>query len=336
MSITGRFVRDVTRACPTWVAVSPQAHRTVSPNLPIVPHASCGSRVAKHPTHRIIPPNCVPPSPPALQTDTTPPTEDTAAGSSRGRTSGKPQEMGPPQGTPDEIAAAESAASAQGTKVAELKTGKKNGDPGVTDDMIKTEVATLLAMKKEADRLKGVVELPKSGGGGKVKPETKKKEKDTNAAKKGVKESGLGMTVGMDDDFGAWYANVVVAGELIEYYDISGCYILRPWAYSMWEVIKDFFDKEIKKEDVENCYFPLFVSQARLEAEKDHIEDFAPEVAWVTRSGNTELELPIAGTCGPGFPKSQTPVRSHTCPAKGALPLPIVRPLLRNTRGPKH
>jgi prolyl-tRNA synthetase len=62
----------------------------------------------------------------------------------------------------------------------------------------------------------------------------------------------------------------------------------------MWEQIKDFLDAEIKKEGVENCYFPLFVSQARLEAEKDHIEDFAPEVAWVTRSGDTELELPIA------------------------------------------
>ena len=57
---------------------------------------------------------------------------------------------------------------------------------------------------------------------------------------------------------------------------------MRPWAYSMWEQIKDFFDAEIKKEGVENCYFPLFVSEARLEAEKDHIEDFAPEVAWVT------------------------------------------------------
>jgi len=85
-----------------------------------------------------------------------------------------------------------------------------------------------------------------------------------------------------------------VAGELIEYYDISGCYILRPWAYSMWEQIKDFFDAEIKKQGVENCYFPLFVSAARLEAEKDHIEDFAPEVAWVTRSGQSELDVPIA------------------------------------------
>ena len=103
------------------------------------------------------------------------------------------------------------------------------------------------------------------------------------------------MSVSIDEDFGAWYSQVVVAGELIEYYDISGCYILRPWAYAMWEVIKDFFDAEIKKKRVENCYFPLFVSEARLEAEKDHIEDFAPEVAWVTRSGQSDSRRPHRG-----------------------------------------
>ena len=162
-----------------------------------------------------------------------------------------------------------------------------------TDEKIKEEVGKLLALKKEHDRLRGVIEAPKpapGGKGGKAPP--KKKEKDP--ASKAQKETGLGLTTSRDDDFGAWYSQVVVAGELIEYYDISGCYILRPWAYSMWEQIKDFFDAEIKKEGVENCYFPLFVSEARLEAEKDHIEDFAPEVAWVTRSGQSELDCPIA------------------------------------------
>lgn len=65
---------------------------------------------------------------------------------------------------------------------------------------------------------------------------------------------------------------------MIEYHDVSGCYILRPWAYSIWESIKDFFDAEIKKLGVENCYFPMFVSQGALEKEKTHIADFAPEV----------------------------------------------------------
>ena len=81
---------------------------------------------------------------------------------------------------------------------------------------------------------------------------------------------------------------------MIEYYDVSGCYILKPWSYFIWEQIKDFFDKEIKKLGVQNCYFPIFVSKAALEREKDHIADFAPEVAWVTKSGQTDLAEPIA------------------------------------------
>ncbi|GFR95325.1 bifunctional glutamate/proline--tRNA ligase [Elysia marginata] len=87
---------------------------------------------------------------------------------------------------------------------------------------------------------------------------------------------------------------VITKSELIEYYDVSGCYILRPWAYAIWEAIKDQFDTAIKEMGVENCYFPMFVSQAALEKEKTHIEDFAPEVAWVTKSGQSELAEPIA------------------------------------------
>ena len=236
---------------------------------------------------------------PAMATEVKLPSGSGSGGSGGGgkprssRSAPKAVAMGPPQGTPEEIAAAEAAASAQGSVVAALKSAKKEGDASATDEKIKEEVGKLLALKKEHDRLRGVIEAPKpapGGKGGKAPP--KKKEKDP--ASKAQKETGLGLTTSRDDDFGAWYSQVVVAGELIEYDDISGCYILRPWAYSMWEQIKDFFDAEIKKEGVENCYFPLFVSEARLEAEKDHIEDFAPEVAWVTRSGQSELDCPIA------------------------------------------
>jgi len=65
---------------------------------------------------------------------------------------------------------------------------------------------------------------------------------------------------------------------MIEYYDVSGCYVLRPWAFGIWERIADWFDAEIKKIGFENCYFPMFVSANALETEKDHIQDFAPEV----------------------------------------------------------
>ena len=81
---------------------------------------------------------------------------------------------------------------------------------------------------------------------------------------------------------------------MMEYYDVSGCYILRPWSFTIWEAIRDFFDAEIKKLGVQNCYFPIFVSHAALEKEKDHIADFAPEVAWVTKSGDSDLAEPIA------------------------------------------
>ena len=71
---------------------------------------------------------------------------------------------------------------------------------------------------------------------------------------------------------------VVRKGELIENYDVSGCYILRPSAYFLWEQIKAFVDAEITAMGVQNCYFPLFVSHDALHREQTHIADFSPEV----------------------------------------------------------
>jgi prolyl-tRNA synthetase len=103
-----------------------------------------------------------------------------------------------------------------------------------------------------------------------------------------------GILAKKETDFHNWYSQVVIKSELIEYYDISGCYIFRPWSFGMWEVVTGFFDSQIKKLGVKNAYFPLFISKARLETEKDHVEGFAPEVAWVTKSGETDLAEPIA------------------------------------------
>ncbi|CAH1261364.1 EPRS [Branchiostoma lanceolatum] len=104
----------------------------------------------------------------------------------------------------------------------------------------------------------------------------------------------LGLEAKKEENLSDWYSQVITKSEMIEYYDVSGCYILRPTSYSIWEKIKDFFDAEIKKMGVDNVYFPIFVSKAALEREKDHIADFAPEVAWVTKSGDTDLAEPIA------------------------------------------
>merc|ERR1712176_395561 len=107
-------------------------------------------------------------------------------------------------------------------------------------------------------------------------------------------ETRLGVEAKKAENLPDWFQQTITKADLIEYYDVSGCYVLLPGSYAIWDAIKDFFDGEIKKLGVENSYFPMFVSQAALEKEKDHIADFSPEVAWVTRSGKSELAEPIA------------------------------------------
>lgn len=104
----------------------------------------------------------------------------------------------------------------------------------------------------------------------------------------------IGITVDKAKDFSSWYSQVVVKSEMLDYYDVSGCYILRPNSYFVWEQIQDWFNQRIRKIGVRNSYFPMFVSSRVLEKEKDHVEGFAPEVAWVTRAGSSELEEHIA------------------------------------------
>ncbi|CAH2352471.1 putative proline--tRNA ligase [[Candida] railenensis] len=130
-----------------------------------------------------------------------------------------------------------------------------------------------------------------SKGAKDAKKEAFKKEKE--AAKiEGAQL--IGITVDKAKDFSSWYSQVCVKSEMLDYYDVSGCYILRPNSYHVWEQIQDWFNFRIKKLGVKNSYFPMFVSQRVLEKEKDHIEGFAPEVAWVTKAGNSELDEHIA------------------------------------------
>ncbi|KAK1937407.1 putative prolyl-tRNA synthetase [Babesia divergens] len=116
------------------------------------------------------------------------------------------------------------------------------------------------------------------------------------AAAAGTDKEGhiLGITVKKTANFPEWYTQAIVRGGMVEYYDISGCYIVLPPSYFIWETFQEWFNQRIKKEGVENCYFPMFVSRAKLEAEKTHIEGFSPEVAWVTKYGDSDLADPIA------------------------------------------
>ncbi|KAK9459940.1 uncharacterized protein V1516DRAFT_678446 [Lipomyces oligophaga] len=104
----------------------------------------------------------------------------------------------------------------------------------------------------------------------------------------------ISITSPKEEDFPSWYQQVLTKGDMLEYYDVSGCYIMKPGSYYVWEQIQGWFDGQIKALGVQNAYFPMFVSSRVLEKEKDHVEGFAPEVAWVTKAGTTDLEEPIA------------------------------------------
>jgi len=103
----------------------------------------------------------------------------------------------------------------------------------------------------------------------------------------------LGITA-EKDEFSEWYTQLLQKAELIEYTNVSGCYILRPRAYFIWEKVQEYFNDKIRKDGVKNASFPLFISKSNLMKEQEHVKGFTPEVAWVTKSGETELQEPLA------------------------------------------
>ena len=94
----------------------------------------------------------------------------------------------------------------------------------------------------------------------------------------------------MAEDFAQWYTDVVKKAELVEYSSVRGCMILRPDGYAIWENIMHQLDARFKETGIENVSMPLFIPESLLQKEKDHVEGFAPEVAWVTYGGNEKLE----------------------------------------------
>jgi len=94
----------------------------------------------------------------------------------------------------------------------------------------------------------------------------------------------------MQEDFAQWYTDVVIKAELIDYSSVKGCMIIRPYGYAIWENIQNIMDGMFKETGHENVYMPMFIPESLLEKEKDHVEGFAPEVAWVTHGGSEKLE----------------------------------------------
>ena len=94
----------------------------------------------------------------------------------------------------------------------------------------------------------------------------------------------------MEEDFAQWYTDVVKKAELIDYSSVKGCMILKPDGYAIWENIQKELDKRFKETGVENVYLPMFIPESLLNKEKEHVEGFAPEVAWVTHGGANPLQ----------------------------------------------
>jgi len=93
----------------------------------------------------------------------------------------------------------------------------------------------------------------------------------------------------MDEDFAKWYTDIVKKADLIDYSSVKGCMIIRPYGYAIWENIQRILDTRFKETGVENVYMPMFIPESLLTKEKEHVEGFAPEVAWVTHGGSEKL-----------------------------------------------
>lgn len=93
----------------------------------------------------------------------------------------------------------------------------------------------------------------------------------------------------IEDSFDEWYVEVCRKAGLVDDAPVRGCKVIRPYGFALWEAVQRYLDPKFKATGVENAYFPLFIPRALLEKEAEHVEGFAPEVAWVTRGGNRDL-----------------------------------------------
>jgi len=108
------------------------------------------------------------------------------------------------------------------------------------------------------------------------------------------KENEEGISVKKLDNFSEWYTQIIKKADLIDYSKVSGCLVFKPSSFVLWESAKEYFNKKIKKDGVENVYFPLLIPEKLLKKESKHIEGFSPEVAWVTHVGNRKLSERLA------------------------------------------
>lgn len=94
----------------------------------------------------------------------------------------------------------------------------------------------------------------------------------------------------MDEDFAKWYTDIVKKADLVEYTSVKGCMVIRPYGYAIWENIQKILDSMFKESGHQNIYMPMFITESLLNKEKEHVEGFAPEVAWITHGGDEKLQ----------------------------------------------
>ena len=104
----------------------------------------------------------------------------------------------------------------------------------------------------------------------------------------------IGITEKKDENFSEWYTQTVLKAELIDYSQVKGFIILREYGFSIWENIQAVLDKKFKKDGTKNAYFPLLIPESLLNREADHFKGFTPEVFWVTKTGNNDIENKLA------------------------------------------
>ena len=97
-----------------------------------------------------------------------------------------------------------------------------------------------------------------------------------------------------NENFSDWYTEVILKSEMADYSPVQGCIVYREWSYAIWEKIQDFFNRLIKSSGHRNVYFPMFIPKSLLTKEAEHFQGFTPEVAWVTKGGDSELAEPLA------------------------------------------
>jgi prolyl-tRNA synthetase len=145
--------------------------------------------------------------------------------------------------------------------------------------------------------MEGATEQPKEPSKSALKKAEKQAKMAADKAAKAAKQAALpvvggkkadeiiGITVGKTENFPQWYQEVVLKAEMVEYYqEISGFFVLRPLSMHIWNTIRKWFQGHIEEMGVEEASFPVFLSSKSLEREKDHVEGFAPELAWVTKA----------------------------------------------------